>query len=111
MTVEAGKLNHKVYVWGKVEYTNALGKTDTRDDMLKHIWCNIIPQTNNMQKRPADTMLVNCTHKIICRYASAKMIKNDMHLMYKGRRFDIKYVSDPYFDDTQIDIWVEELVE
>ncbi|GIP17768.1 hypothetical protein J40TS1_34100 [Paenibacillus montaniterrae] len=110
--MDAGKLKHKVEVWGKKGgSTNSLGKNTKEDKKIKDLWCDFIPQTNSMQNRPAETILVRCTHKVVCRFNSAKMIKNDMYLKYRGRRFDVKYVSDPYMSNTRMDIWVEEVIE
>lgn len=109
--MDAGKLRHKVAWYQKLKAKNEQGKTTYEDRFVKYIWCDIIPQTNNMQHRPADTILTKCTHKIKCRYLSGKEIQNNGHFIYRGRRFDIKYVTEPYFAQEYLEIFVEEVIE
>lgn len=107
-----GKLKHRIDVYGKVEFENELLETDFRDEKLKTIWCSIIPQTGNLQKQQTETILSNTTHKVIVRYNAGKDIKPDMHLKYKNdRRFDIKYILNPYETNETLEIFCSEVIE
>lgn len=109
--MEAGKLKHKIEVWGRVEFENELLETDYTDSLIKSIWAEIIPQTGSMSKRQGvETIMTNVTHKIIVRYNSGKDIASDMWLMYRGHRFDIRFILNPYFSNESLEIFCEEVV-
>lgn len=110
MSIEA--LNKRIEVWGNVEFENELEEKDFRPGKIKDnpIWATIIPQTGSLQKQQADTMLSNVTHKIKVRYEAGKDITQDMWLMHNGRRFDIKYILDPYFAHQFLEIFCEEII-
>lgn len=110
MEVEAGRLRHRVDVYKKVKKVNEQGKTVYVDEFMKHLNCEIVPQTGNMIRSQADTMLTQCTHKIICRYFSATEITKDMHITYKGRRFDIIYMLNPYESNESMEIFCKEVL-
>lgn len=104
------KLRHKIDVYGKVKYTNEQGKTAYRDDKIKTISAEIVPQTGKLQAQQANTILSNVTHRIMVRYHAGKDITNDMHLMFRGHRFDIRYILNPYFKNETLEIFVEEVI-
>lgn len=104
-------LKNRIEIWGKSPTTNELGEADYDDTELKTIWAEIIPQTGSLQRQQTNTILSNTTHKIICRYSAGKDIKTDMWIMYKGHRFDIKYILNPYFSNESLEIFCEEVVE
>lgn len=104
-------LNRRIDIYGKVEFENELNETDYRFEKIKTIWCAIIPQTGSLQRQQTDTILSNTTHKVIVRYHAGKDIKQDMHLQYKGRRFDIKYILNPYEANESLEIFCEEVIE
>lgn len=106
-----GKLRHRIDIYGKVEYTNELNEKDHSYEKLKTIWAEIIPQTGKLQKQQADTILSNTTHKIRVRYIAGKDITQDMYIMFRGKRFDIKYILNPYFKNEILEIFVEEVIE
>lgn len=106
------RLRHRIDVYSKVKYTNEQNKTAYKDDIvLSKIPAEIIPQTGNLQNKPADTLLANVTHKIIVRYHAGKAIKNDMYIKFRGRRFDIRFILNPYEKDKLLEIFVEEVIE
>ncbi len=105
------QLRHKIDVYGKVTVTNELGETDYTYDKIKTIWASIIPQTGNLQKQQTDTILTNVTHKIVTRYNSGKEITTDMYFMFQGKRFDIKFILNPYFKNETLEIFVTEVIE
>lgn len=112
MRAEAGKLRHRIDVYGKVKYTNEQGRTAYKDGkILERVPAEIIPQTGKLQSQQANTILANVTHKVIVRYHAGKNITNDMHIMYRGHRFDIRFILNPYFTDESLEIYVEEIVE
>ncbi|MBB6218187.1 SPP1 family predicted phage head-tail adaptor [Anaerosolibacter carboniphilus] len=106
-----GELNKRIEVWGKEVFKNELKETDYRPKKLKTIWCKIVPQTGSLQKQQTETKLSNTTHKVIVRYNAGKDIEQDMYLMFKGRRFDIKFILNPYEANEKLEIFCEELIE
>lgn len=107
--MDAGKLRSRVVVWHKEEFDNELKEKDYRDAEFARIWAEIIPQTGSLQRVAADTILSNVTHKIIVRYNSAKDIKQDMWITFRGHRFDIKFILNPYFKNEKLEIFCEEV--
>lgn len=107
--MDVGKLRHRIELWGKVEFKNELLETDYRNQQIKTIWCEIVPQTGNMQRAAADTILTTCTHKVKVRYDAGKDIKPDMWFMFRGQRFDIRYILNPYFRNEWLEVFVEEV--
>ena len=108
--MDAGELNKRIELWGKVEFTNELLETTYRDNKIKTIWAEVVPQTGSLQRAQAETLLSNTTHKIIVRYGSGKDIKEDMWFIFREHRFDIKYILNPYFRNEKIEIFVEEVI-
>lgn len=105
-----GMFNKRISIYGKVKYKNELGKTAYRDEKIKTIWAKITPQTGKLQTQQADTKLANVTHKIEVNYEAGKDILNNMHIMYRGHRFDIKFILNPYFENKKLEIFVEEVI-
>ena len=100
------KLNRRVEVWRRAKSTtrNELNQFDYVDSKVKTIWAAVVPQTGTLlSNRPADTLLTQTTHKIICRYDP--LIKKDMWLIYEGERYDILYILDPYLSHDSLEIF------
>src|SRR5690625_3715930 len=106
--MDPGKLRNRVELFGRKKVENELGETEYQSTFLRKVWAQVIPQTGKLQAQQADTILSNVTHKIIVRYASD--INKDMHIMYKGHRFDIKYILNPYFRNEFLEIFAEEVI-
>lgn len=107
-----GALIHRVDIWeDNVEFTNEAGEQDYGPGLIKSIWANIIPQTGSLQKQEANTILSNVTHKIIVRYESANDITQAMYIIFREKRFDIKYILNPYFKNESLEIFCEEVIE
>jgi SPP1 family predicted phage head-tail adaptor len=107
--INPADFRHRIDIWGKVEFENALGETDYSYEKLRTIWAAMVPQTGSLQKQAADTILSNVTHKVIIRYSSD--IKQDMYIMFKGQRFDIKFILNPYFKNESLELFVEQVIE
>jgi len=108
--MNAGRLRGKITVWHKEEFTNELKQEDYRDALFRTLWADIIPQTGTLQRAQAETLLSNTTHKIVVRFGSGKDIKQDMWITYKGHRFDIKFILNPYFRNEKLEIFAEEVI-
>lgn len=104
-------LNRRIDVWGNVAILNELGETDFTTAKIKTIWASIVPQTGALQKTQAETILTNTTHKIIVRYDSGKDIKESDFIMFRLRRYDIKFILNPYFKDETLEIFTEQVLE
>lgn len=109
--IKIGDLRHKIEIWGKRPVENELGEEDYADYKIKTISAVIIPQTSKLQIQQANTVLSNTTHKIIVRYGSGKDIAQNMHIMFRGYRFDIKYILNPYFKNEWLEIFAEQVIE
>lgn len=110
--MQPGKLKHKVELWGNVKVKNELNEWDIEPKKIKDIHSEIIPQTGNMQKQQGiETILSKVTHKIIVRYLAGKEITQDQWFMYRGKRFDISYILNPYFSNEKLEFFCEEVIE
>lgn len=102
--------NHKIDIYGNIEYENSIGETSFKFDKIKTIWAVIIPQTGALQRQQADTILTNVTHKIVVRYNAASDVTKDMKIKFKGHDFDIKYILNPHFSNETLEIFVQEVL-
>ena len=103
--------NVKVDVYAKIEYTNALNEKAHKYDKFFSTWAQVIPQTGKLQSQAADTILANVSHKIKVRYAVGKNISEDMYIMARGKRFNIKYILNPYYSNEWLEIFCEQVIE
>lgn len=115
--VSSGELRNKIDVYGKVKYQNELKETAYKDGLLCSVWANVIPQTGKLQVQQVDTILTNVTHKIVIRYNQLvegayqdDQIKNSLHVLYKGHRFNVKFILNPYFNNETLEIFCEEVI-
>lgn len=104
------KLQHKISVHANSRVKDELGETNYEFIEIKKIWSAIIPQTGTLQKQEAETILTNVTHKIIIRFNAGKDITKDMQIHFKGHRFEIKYILNPYFNNETLEIFCQELL-
>lgn len=104
------RLDKKIEIWGNVETTNELDEKDYIPGKIKTIWAEVIPQTGSLQRQQADTILSNVTQKVRVRYGAGKDITQDMWFIFKGHRFDIKYILNPYFSNEFLEIFCEEII-
>ncbi|WP_244833376.1 phage head closure protein [Clostridium sp. BJN0001] len=108
--MKINSLRHRIDIYSKTEVENELGETDYEYSKLKTVWAEIRPQTGSLQQQQADTVLANVTHKVIVRYESCKELTSDMYIMYRGKRFDIKYILNPYFSNETLELFCEEVI-
>lgn len=104
-------LNQQIEFWGnaKTQEKNKLGQYSIFSKRIGTAWACIIPQTGSLiSGRSADTALTKTTHKIVTSYRSD--ITPDMWIIYNGQRYNIIYISDPYFDRQRLEIFAEVLV-
>lgn len=102
---------NRLEVWGSVtsDTKNRLGQYPKEDKKLFTVWGAILPQTGGLLNgRPADTILTRVTHKIIVRYTDK--IKSSNWIIYKGHRYDINYIIDPYLNNERLELYVEEII-
>lgn len=106
-----GKLNKRIDVYSKVEKLNELKEKYFDFEKQKTISAQIMPQTGNMQRAQAETLLTNVTHKIIVRYNSGKSITKSDYIMFGNHRFNIEFILDTYFGHKTLEIFVKEVIE
>jgi SPP1 family predicted phage head-tail adaptor len=109
--VNSGELRNRIDIYGNVKKVNELIETTYEYGKIKSIWAAVIPQTGSLQKQQADTILTNVTHKIIIRYAVGKGISKDMQIHFRGCKFEIKYILNPYFKNETLEIFCTEVME
>lgn len=118
---EVGKKRHKAELWGNIRTKNELNEWEISPDKIKDIWCEIIPQTGNMSRQQGiETIISRTTHKFKINYKSGinivpdntdnPDISNDMWFKFRGKRFDILYMIDPYFAMEEWEIFTEEVI-
>lgn len=107
---QTNRLRHKIEVHGNKKVTNELNETTYKFSLIKTLFAEVIPQTGSLMKQQADTILTNVTHKIVVRYDSGKNITKDMQIHFRGHKFEIKYILNPYFSNETLEIFVQELM-
>lgn len=107
---QTNKYKHLIDIYENKKVLNELDETTYKFEKIKSIYAEIIPQTGNLQKQQADTILTNVTHKIIVRYLSGKDVTKDMQILFRGHRFEIKYILNPYFKNETLEIFCQELM-
>ncbi len=107
--INPGKFDKRVEIWGKVKGINTLNQTTYEPDKLRSVWAQIIPQTGRLMNQPADTVLSNVTHKIIIRYSAYPELSPEMWLVYRGKRFDIDFILNPYENDETLEVFVRQV--
>lgn len=107
---QTNRLRHKIEVHGNQKVTNEINETTYKFSLIKTLFAEVIPQTGSLMKQQADTILTNVTHKIVVRYDSGKDITKDMQIHFRGHKFEIKYILNPYFSNKTLEIFVQELM-
>lgn len=109
--MNAGKLRGKVEVWQMVIFKNELNEDDYKPVMVKDFWAEIVPQTGNLQRQQGiETILSRVTHKINARYMAARDVTDSMWFQYRGHRFDIRFILNPYFRNETLEFFCEEVI-
>lgn len=105
------ELRNRVEVWHNVKVENKLKKKSTEPAKKLALWAQIVPKTGSLLTgRQADTMLSQTTHVIKCRYADGKDIEPDDWIVYKGQRYDIDYILNPYMRNETLEIFCQVVV-
>lgn len=108
---QTNRLKHRVDVFINVKTTNRMNEDTYKFEKVKSVYAEIVPQTGSLQKQQADTVLTNVTHKIIVRYGAGKDITKDMQIHFRGHRFEIRYILNPYFANETLEIFCQELID
>lgn len=106
----SSRLHHKVEVWkrGKSDKPNRLGQYEKTEIKVGTYWAGIIPQTGSLLNgRTAETTLTKTTHKIVMR--PHKEVTADCWIVYKGQRYDILYIQNPFEKNEYLEIFTEVL--
>lgn len=100
-----------IEVWHNEKVTNELHETTVLPKLFLETWAEVVPQTGKVFKGPVNTLLASVTHKIILRYEAGKSITEDMYIIHEGKKFEIKYILNPYMNNETIEIFVEDIRE
>ncbi len=103
-------LDKRIEIWGNTKKLNELNQTEYKGAKIKTVWASIIPQTGRLLNAPADTLLSNVTHKIIIRYSAMPEITPSMWFIYKGKRFDIDFILNPYEQNKYFEIFTKQVM-
>lgn len=111
--MNAGKLKHSVELWENRKTINSMNEKGIAPSFVRVLkYVEIIPQTGSLQKHQgADTLLSRVTHKAILRYHAGKDIKQDQWFLFRGKRFDIRFILNPHFHNEKLEIFLEEVIE
>ena len=104
----ANQLRSRIGLWGRVETLNELEEVDYTDGLIKTVYCAIVPQYGTQSKSDAETKQALVTHKVILRYLTGKALDTSNWFIYNGKKFDIKYSSNPYETNEVIYFYCEE---
>ena len=105
--MKSGKLNKRIEVWGETVLENDLLEEEKVKNKIKSIWSQMVPMTGSLKNQPADTVISGTTHKIITRYISGKFINDAMWFVYRGIRYDIKYILNPFEVNEKLEFFCE----
>lgn len=111
--MNAGDLRHTIEVWANVKGESELQETEVTPQKVGELrYVEIKPQTGSMQRQPGiETRLSNVTHKAIVRYHAGKHLTDDQWFMFRGQRFDIRFILNPFFRNESLEIFLEEIRE
>lgn len=109
--INTGDLRNRVDVFGNVKYENELGEESYKFMKIMDLWASVVPQTGKLQSQQAETVLTNVTHKVIVRYTAGQAITKDMQIVFRGHRFEIKYILNPYFRNETLELFCQELID
>lgn len=105
------RLSSRIDVYSKIEVKNELDEDDHIYSKLKTVWAEISPQGGSLKQGQANTNYADISHKIVIRLNSISNLSNDMYLMFKGQRYDIKYFNPNYKYKDRIEIMCSLVVE
>lgn len=104
-------LKNRLEVWAikTAKEKNKLGQYPKQEKKQFEVYGAILPQTGGLlNNRPADTVLTRTTHKIVCRYT--KNITSANWFVYKGTRYNILYILDPYMNNERLECYCEVVI-
>jgi len=104
--MRVGKMK-RVEVWGKVNKTNALNEKDFSEGKIKSIKLEFIPMTGSLTSEAGNTKVSGTTHKLKGRYITCKFIKDDMWFMFKGQKYEIKFILNPFEANKELEFFCE----
>lgn len=102
-------LNKRIAIWRNGKATTILGESGPVPQLYKSVWAAVIPQTGNMARAQADTMMTTVTTKIVTRYQSAKDVLVSDFIKIGNRKLAIKYILDPYERHEWLEFFCEEV--
>lgn len=100
-------LNRRIEFWRNNKVLNGLGENDISPVLLKTVWASIVPQTGNMTRAQAETILTTVTTKFITRFMATSGITTADYVRYAGKRYDIKFILDPYEKHETLEFFCE----
>jgi len=104
--LRVGKMK-KVEVWAKVSKTNTLNEKDYLDSKLRTVYLEIVPMTGSLTSEAGNTKVSGTTHKLKGRYISCKLIKDDMWFVFKGQKYNIKFILNPFEANKELEFFCE----
>ncbi|HEY5582921.1 MAG TPA: phage head closure protein [Ruminiclostridium sp.] len=109
--VLSNRLNNKIDVYSKNEYTNELLEKDYRYEKSSSIWAEISPLNGTENKSQGNTKFADISHKFVIRDKALTVLTNDMYFIFKNQRYDIKYFNPNYKYRDSIEIFCSLVVE
>ncbi|KZL93552.1 head-tail adaptor protein [Clostridium magnum] len=109
--MNAGDLKHKIDIWGNVEVQNNAMEVDISPRKIKNVWASIIPLSGIVQTSQPNILVAKTSHKFRIRSNAFPLIKNDNWIIYKGIKYEIKYVQPDFKSNQFIEIFTEVITE
>ena len=97
----ASKLNNRVEIWGNKKVETSLGDS-TEEGLIKKVWADIAPTGGSLKNGDGETEYSEGSFKIKVRKTK---IDPDNWIIYKGLRYDIKYILPNFDRNTYLDIY------
>jgi head-tail adaptor len=109
--MDASRLRNKIDIYGKVPFVNALGEDDFTYDIVNTIRAEIVMGSGDLKDSQSDTSYADINYKITIRANAMPDLANDMYIMFKGQRYNIKYFNPNYKYRDSIEIFCSLVVE
>lgn len=103
--MQAGDLRNKVTFCSMEFEENELGQDKRVPKEYASRWAKIVPKSISQQQSPGNMIKTTYSHVVTIR--RGLQIKNDMIMMYKGQKYNVKGWQPVYNNEGFMEVFVE----
>lgn len=104
------RLTKRSDVYGRVETTNQLEETDFTYDLIKSVWCEIVPLSGSKQPLQGGVEQAEVSHRFTIR-TKAITLQQDMYFVFSGQKYTVSYWMPNYKFNDSVDVFCNLVVE